>query len=99
MVTTHFSYEYKPLNFLTLQLPHWLDQVSVFQTVGHVLLMDCEIYLVDHYEHFLNDSLKISGCITHREGSQCFCETLLVLDYNLKCSPKCYLRKKKLALN
>jgi len=52
MITTHFSYEFKPFNFLTLQLPHWLDEVSVFQTAGHILLMDCEIHLVGHYEHF-----------------------------------------------
>lgn len=79
MITTHFSYEFKPLNSFTLQLPHRLDQVSVFQTAGPILLMDCEIHLVGHYEHFLNDiriALKISGYITHREGRQYFCETL-----------------------
>lgn len=55
MIATHFPYEFKPLNFLILHLPHWLDQVSVFQTAGHIILMDCEINLVGNYQHFLND--------------------------------------------
>lgn len=28
-----------------------LDQVIVFQTASHILLMDCEISLVGHYQH------------------------------------------------
>lgn len=48
MIATHFPYESKPLDFLIFHLSHLLDQVIVFQTASHILLMDCEISLVGH---------------------------------------------------
>lgn len=52
MIATHFLYEFKLHNFFTLHISHLLDQVSGFQTAGHILLMDHEISLVGHYDHF-----------------------------------------------
>lgn len=70
----HSLYEYKQHNFFTLHISHLLDQVSVFQIAGHILLMDHEISLGVTTNIFkcYRISLKISECITHREGGQYF---------------------------
>lgn len=55
MIASHFPYEFKPFSFLILHLPYHLGQVNIFQTVARILLMDCEISLVGHYQHFENN--------------------------------------------
>ena len=55
IIFSHFPYELNPLNFLILHLVYHLGQVSIFQTIDHILLMDCEISLVGHCQYFKNN--------------------------------------------